>query len=172
MKDSSRGDFDKPLRSWAEGVPRGEFWALAAAAFLFNFGMSVFFFLYNLLMLDMGFKERSLGILASALALGSTAATIPMGVVAQRFGVKRVLITCLLLMALAFGVRVVLFWYPAQIAFAFLDGVLLSGWVVSVAPAVANAVEERKRLTAFSVIFAVGVATGSLGGFFGGNIPG
>ena len=171
-KDLSREGMEKLRRTWIEAVPLGEFWALVAAVFLFNFGMSVFFFLYNLFMLDLGFEERSLGVLASALALGSMVGTIPMGVVAQRFGVKRVLITCLLLMALAFGARVVLFWYPTQIAFAFLDGVLLSGWVVSVAPAVANAVEVRKRPVAFSVIFAVGVATGSLGGFIGGNMPG
>ena len=170
-KDSSLVRLEKLRRNWTEVVPRGEFWALVAAVFLFNFGMSVFFFLCNLFMLDLGFKERSLGVLASALALGSMVGTIPMGVVAQRFGVKRVLITCLLLMTVAFGARVVLYSYSAQNAFAFLDGVLLSGWVVSVAPAVACAVEERKRPIAFSVIFAVAVAAGSLGGLFGGNMP-
>ena len=49
---------------------------------------------------------------------------------------------------------------------------MLCGWVVSITPAVANVVEERKRPFAFSVLFAVAVATGSLGGFVGGNMPG
>ena len=159
-------------RWWTERAPHGEFWALVTAAFLFNFGVSIFFFLYNLLMLDLGFRERSLGALASALALGSMAGTIPMGMVARRFGLKKVLIVCLILLAAGFGARVFLFWYPAQLAFAFFDGVMLCGWVVSLSPAVANAVEERKRPFAFSVLFAVAVATGSLGGFIGGNMPG
>jgi predicted MFS family arabinose efflux permease len=159
-------------RWWTERAPEGEFWALVLAALLFNFGVSVFFFLYNLLMLDLGFRERSLGVLASAMALGSMAGTIPMGIIAQRFGLKRVLTVCLLLLAVGFGARVFLFWYPAQLAFAFFDGVMLCGWVVCISPAVANVVEEEKRPFAFSVLFAVAVATGSLGGAVGGNMPG
>lgn len=159
-------------RWWTERAPRGEFWALVIAALLFNFGVSVFFFLFNLFMLDLGYRERSLGVLASAMALGSMAGTIPMGMVARRAGPKKVLSTCLLLMAVAFGARVFLIWFPGQVAFAFFDGVMLCGWVVCLSPAVANVVEESKRPFAFSVLFAVAVATGSLGGFVGGNMPG
>jgi MFS family permease len=169
--DRQTGKLARLSHWWKERAPHGEFWAIVIAALLFNFGMSVFFFLYNLFMLDLGFREQSLGVLASALALGSMAGTIPMGMVARRFGLKKVLIICLLLMAAAFGARVFLFWYPAQIAFAFFDGVMLCGWVVCLSPAVANAVEESKRPFAFSLLFAVAVATGSLGGFVGGNMP-
>ena len=173
MNESQQiGNFARLGRWWTERAPHGEFWALVTAAFLFNAGVSVFFFLYNLLMLDLGFRERSLGGLASALALGSMAGTIPMGMVARRFGLKRVLIVCLLLLATGFGARVFLFWYPAQLALSFFDGVMLCGWVVSLSPAVANAVEERKRPFAFSVLFAVAVAMGSMGGLIGGNLPG
>jgi MFS family permease len=159
-------------RWWTEQVPRGEFWALVAATLFFNFGVSVFFFLYNIFMLGVGFREQSLGVLASAMALGSVVGTIPIGIVARRVGLKKVLTSCLLLMAAAFGARVFLFWFPGQVAFAFFDGVMLCGWVVCLSPAVANAVEEGKRPFAFSVLFAVAVATGSMGGFVGGNMPG
>ncbi|HEY4380705.1 MAG TPA: MFS transporter [Acidobacteriaceae bacterium] len=173
MNDSQQIDIPSRLgRWWTDRAPSGEFWALVVAAFLFNFGVSVFFFLYNLLMLDLGFRERSLGVLASALAFGSMAGTIPMGLAARRFGLKRVLMVCLVLLAAGFVARVFLFWYPAQLTFAFFDGVVLCGWVVALSPAVANVVEERKRPFAFSVLFAVAVATGSLGGFVGGNMPG
>jgi len=53
-------------RWWTERAPHGEFSALVMAARLFSFGVSVFFFLYNLLMLDLGFRERSLGALFMA----------------------------------------------------------------------------------------------------------
>src|ERR1035441_10623373 len=158
-------------RWWTDSAPQGEFWALVLAALLFNFGVSVFFFLYNLFMLDLRYREQSLGMSARALGTGSMTGTIPMGMVARRVGVKKVLIVCLVLMSVAFGARVFLFWYPAQIAFAFFDGVMLCGWVVCLSPAVANVVEERKRPFAFSVLFAVAVATGSLGGLVGGNMP-
>lgn len=173
MNDSPQiGILARLGRWWTERAPQGEFWALVGAALLFNVGVSIFFFLYNLLMLDLGFRERSLGVLASAMALGSMAGTIPMGIVAQRFGLKKVLTLCLILLAAAFGARVFLLWYPAQLAFAFFDGVMLCGWVVCLSPAVANVVEEEKRPFAFSVLFAVAVATGSLGGAIGGNMPG
>ena len=173
MTDSPQiGGLRRLGRWWTERAPQGEFWALVLAALLFNFGVSIFFFLYNLLMLDLGFRERALGVLASAMALGSMAGTIPMGIVAQRFGLKKVLTVCLMLLAVGFGARVFLFWYPAQLAFAFFDGVMLCGWVVCISPAVANVVEEEKRPFAFSVLFAVAVATGSLGGAVGGNMPG
>jgi MFS family permease len=172
VKDPNRvGILAQSGRWWTERAPQGEFWALVTSALLFNLGVSVFFFLYNLFMLDLGYRERSLGALASAMALGSMAGTIPMGMFARRFGLKNVLIVCLLLLAAALGARVFLFWYPAQLAFAFFDGVMLCGWVVSIAPAVAKAVDESRRPFAFSVLFAVAVATGSLGGFVGGNMP-
>jgi MFS family permease len=158
-------------RWWTDRAPRGEFWALAGAALLFTLGVSVFFFLYNLFLLDLGFRERSLGLLASSMALGSMAGTLPMGIAAQRFGLKRVLITCLLLMAAASSARVFLLWFPSQMAFAFFDGAMLCGWVVCLAPAVADVVEERKRPFAFSVLFSISVASGSLGGLIGGHLP-
>jgi predicted MFS family arabinose efflux permease len=157
---------------WKKSRPRGEFWVLAVATFFFNLGMSIFMFLYNLFMLDLGFREQSLGLLASAMALGSMAGTVPMAIVARRFGTKKVLMTCLLLISLAFGAKVYLLWYPAQAAFSFLDGVMLCGWVVCLSPAVASVVEEPKRPFAFSVLFAVAVGSCSLGGFLGGHMPG
>jgi predicted MFS family arabinose efflux permease len=166
------GIFSRLDRWWTERTLSGEFWALVVAVVFFNLGVSVFFFLYNLLMVDLGFRERSLGVLASAMALGSMAGTLPMGIIARRSGLKKVLTVCLLVLAAAFAGRVFLSWYPAQIAFAFVDGVMLCGWVVCLSPAVANAVEESKRPFAFSVLFAAAVATGSLGGFIGGNMPG
>ena len=146
-------------------------WTLAIAVLLFNVGMSIFFFLYNLFMLDLGYREGPLGVLTGALALGSMVGTIPMGMAAQRVGSRNVLVVCLLLLAVAFGARVFLFWYPVQIAFAFLDGVLLCGWVVCLSPAVAAVVDERRRPAAFSLLFATAIIAGALGGLLGGNMP-
>ena len=122
-------------------------------------------------MLDLGVREQSLGILTGAMALGSMAGTIPIGMLARRAGIKKVLIVCLLLLASAFCARVFLLQYSMQVVFAFIDGVMLCGWVVCLAPAVANVVEEHNRPFAFSILFAIAIGSGSLGGLVGGNLP-
>ena len=162
---------ERLTRTRLELLPSGEFWLLAITTFLFNLGVSVFMFLYNLLMLDLGFRERSLGIFASALALGGMAGTIPMGMVAGRLGLKRVLTTSLLLIGISYCARAFLIWPPAQVVFSFLDGLMLCGWVVCAAPAVAMVVEEERRPFAFSVIYASAIASQSLAGVIGGNMP-
>ena len=173
LPDLARGQRVARFRRWwMENAPRGEFWALVIATLLFNLGMSTFMFLYNLFLLDLGFREQSLGAFSSALALGGLAGTIPMGVLARRFGTKRILSICLLLMAAAYGAKACLLWYSAQLALSFLDGVMLCGWVVCLSPAVASAVEEHKRPFAFSVLYASAVGACSLGGFVGGHVPG
>src|ERR1700722_15180803 len=105
--------------------------------------MSIFMFLYNLFMLDLGFREQSLGVFSGAIALGAMTATIPMGMVARRFGTKKVLVICLVVMVLVYGMKACLLSYSVQVLFSFLDGVTLCGWVVCLSPTVAGIVEER-----------------------------
>src|SRR5205823_5599885 len=58
------------------------------AAALFNFGMTVFFMLYNLHLLKRGFHEDFLGPVATAVTIGSIAGTIPAGMFTTRFGLR------------------------------------------------------------------------------------
>jgi MFS family permease len=145
--------------------------ALLLATLMFNIGVSVYFFLYNLFMLNFGYRERALGFFTGAQLFGSFVGTVPCGMVAQRFGVKKVLSVCLFATALTMVMRVIVVWYPVQLVFAFVDGMTLSGWAVCLFPAIADAVEERRRPTVFSVAFAIAVVAASFGGFIGGNMP-
>ena len=66
------------LRWWWSGRDIDpQFLVFLAAASLFNFGLSVFFLLYNLFLLQRGFHEDFLGAIASATGLGSITGTIP-----------------------------------------------------------------------------------------------
>ena len=56
--------------------------------------MYVFFLLYNLYLLDRGFKKNFLGILTSAVTPGGVAGTLPAGVLIQRLGLRRALLVC------------------------------------------------------------------------------
>jgi MFS family permease len=158
-------------RWWTERAPAGSFWALVLATLLFNVGTSAFLFLYNLFLLDLGFHEQLLGITASATALGSMAGTIPAGILARRFGLKRVLLASLILSAGSFAARACFLSYSIQVTLSFLSGVALCGWAVCLFPAVANVVQEVRRPFAFSILFASAIASCSLGGLAGAVIP-
>ena len=47
------------------------FWTFFAAAFFFDFGFAVYFFLFNLYLLDLRFSDRDIGIIGGAFTLGS-----------------------------------------------------------------------------------------------------
>ena len=51
------------------------FWVFFAVAFFFDFGFSVYFFLFNLYLLDFHFNERIIGFVGGALTLGSVVGT-------------------------------------------------------------------------------------------------
>ena len=66
--------------------PPVKLWIFLLAASLFNVGLSVFFLLYNLYLLDLGFDESFLGILWGTMTVGSICGTMPAGWLASRWG--------------------------------------------------------------------------------------
>jgi MFS family permease len=161
------------LRWWWAGkeLDRG-FWTFFSAAFCFNLGGFVFFFLYNLYMLDRGASEKLLGWVTGALAMGSLAGTIPAGLLAQRFGLRKTLLLCFSAVPILAALRTVMVSALSQLALAFLTGAAMSIWAVSISPALAQLTNEKNRPFAFSVVFSSGIGVGVLGGLFGGALPG
>ena len=64
------------------------------AAFFFDFGVGLYFFLFNLFLLNLRFDERAMGIIAGALTMGNVVGTIPVGIVARRIGLQKLLLFC------------------------------------------------------------------------------
>jgi MFS family permease len=149
-----------------------EFWTFLAACLLFDFGMFIFFFLYNLYLLDQGFKESFLGLVASALAVGRIAGSLPAGIVAQRFGLRKTLLLCFTLMSLVSVFRSLLALEAPLLVLAFLSGAVWTIWAVSISPAVAQLTKQQNRPLGFSMVFSSGIAVGILGGQAGGRLPG
>ncbi len=69
-------------------------------SFLFDTGMFVFFFLYNLYLLDCGFNEKFLGLVTSAMAVGGIVGTIPAGIMGPGLGLRRRILLCLTLVTI------------------------------------------------------------------------
>jgi predicted MFS family arabinose efflux permease len=146
------------------------YWIFFSAAFFFDAGFAVYYFLFNLFLLDCGYHERQIGWIGGSLTLGSVVGTLPAGVLIRRFGIERAL-KCLFVAApLMHVLRVVWIWEPAQIGLAFLSGLVMSGWGVCFLPAVARLTTEKNRTAAFSLIFSVSVGTSMLGGLVCGYL--
>jgi MFS family permease len=148
-----------------------QFWMFLVVAFFFDVGQSVFFLLFNLYLLDRGFDERLIGRVTSALAVGSLAGTIPAGLAAQRFGLRRTLLTCLVLLSLVSAIRILVVRETGQIGLAFLAGAFISVWAVCLVPAIAQLTSESNRPLGFSLVLSSGIAEAGLGGLLGGALP-
>jgi MFS family permease len=158
------------MRSFPGQFSRG-FWIFFAAAFFFDFGFGLFFFLFNLYLTDLHFNERILGILTGTLTLGNVIGTIPITILARRFGLQKLLLFCFIAAPLICVVRTFVLWMPAQIGLAFFTGIALSSWPICFSPAIAKFTNEQNRVTGFSITFATGIGLGTLAGVAGGYLP-
>jgi MFS family permease len=142
-----------------------------AAAFFFDAGFAIYFFLFNLYLLDHHFSDRSIGLIGGAMTLGSLVGILPAGVLARRIGVRPLLAFCFVAAPLAGVLRTVWMWEPAQIGLGFLAGIAMCGWGVCYLPAVARLTTPVNRTSAYSLIFSASVATSMLGGIVCGYLP-
>ena len=157
---------------WSSKELGADFLTFLAVAFLFNFGMYVFFFLYNLHLLDLGFKENFLGMIASAMTIGSVAGTVPAGILVQRLGLRRTLLVFLTLISAISALRSVVVSEASLLVLAFLAGSVSVIWAVALLPAIAQLTNEKNRPIGFSLVFFLGISVGILGGQVGGRLPG
>jgi MFS family permease len=166
----------KPMRWLGSFLPEEKlslgFWIFFAAAFFFDLGFGLYFFLFNLFLANSHFNEKFLGLATGAFTLGSVAGTIPIGLAVRRWGLRPVLLFGFVATPCIGILRALILWAPAQIGLSFLCGVALSCWPVCFAPTVARLTSEKNRVSAFSIVFATGIGTGTLAGLAGGYLPG
>lgn len=163
---------DRLRSSWSAQSLSRQFWIFFLAAFFFDLGFGLYFFLFNLFLINRHFDERQIGIISSALTLGSLCGTIPVSILVRRFGLQKLLLFCFVAVPVVSIFRTYFLWAPAQVGLGFLTGVALSSWPVCFAPSIAKLTTERNRVFAFSISFATGIGTGTLAGLAGGWLPG
>lgn len=158
--------------SWLREKSLGKsFWVFFTAAFFFDFGFAIYFFLFNLYLLDMHFSLRAIGLIGSAMMLGSVSATLPAGFLARKTGVKPLLIVCFVAAPVLGILRAISTSEFTQIVLAFFAGLSMCLWGVCFLPLVARLTTEYNRASAFSLIFAVSIGTSALGGLLCGYLP-
>jgi MFS family permease len=146
------------------------YWIFFAAAFFFDAGFSIYFFLFNLYLLDRHFNERAMGWIGGAMTLGSLVGTLPAGALARRIGLRPLLIFLFISAPVLNACRALWIWEPAQISLAFLAGLAMSCWGVCFLSGIARFTTEQSRTAAFSLIFSASVGTSMLGGIVCGYL--
>jgi predicted MFS family arabinose efflux permease len=157
--------FWRDPRAWFRRKNLGHgYWVFFSAAFFYDAGFSIYFFLFNLYLFDRGFNERTMGWIGGAMTVGSLVGTLPVGALARRIALRPLLAMIFVASAATNALRTVWVWEPAQIGLAFLTGLAMCGWGVCYLPAVARLTNERNRTSGFSLIFSVSIGTAMLGG--------
>lgn len=149
----------------------GAFWTFFAAALLYDFGFGLYFFLFNLFLANLHYKENILGLVTGALTIGNVVGSIPISMLAKRIGLQKTLLLGFIASPMICILRTFLLWMPAQIGLAFLAGFALSSWTVCFSPTVASLTNKENRVSGFSIVFATGIGTGTLAGLVGGYLP-
>jgi MFS family permease len=152
-----------------KNLSRG-YWVFFSAAFFFDTGFAIYFFLFNLYLLDYRFNERAIGWIGGAMTLGSLLGTLPAGALAQRISLRPLLIALFVTAPLVNAMRALWVWEPAQIGLAFLAGLAMSSWGVCFFPMVARLTSGKNRTAAFSLICSASVGASILGGIVSGYL--
>ena len=140
--------------------------------FFFDFGLSIYFFFFNLFLNHRGYSEAQLGLLTGATAAGNLAGALPAGWLIERWGMRNTLIAAILAAPAVLCLRSLSPSLSLQIALAFLAGLALCLWAVSKSPIVAAITGERERPLAFSLVFSLGIGLGAAGALAGSRMPG
>jgi MFS family permease len=170
-KEAGVSFWRRPLGWFAENNFCREFWIYFSAVFFFDAGFCIYFFLFNLYLLDLHFNEQTMGLIGGATTLGSVVATLPAGVLVKKIGVRPMLVFCYLAAPLTCAIRAVWMWQPAQLSMAFLSGAALSAGGVCYLTTVARLTNEKNRTAAFSLVLSASLGTSALGGIVCGYLP-
>ncbi|MBI4380781.1 MAG: hypothetical protein HY574_06285 [candidate division NC10 bacterium] len=160
------------LSGWSFSGLSGAFWVFLVASCLFTFGVFVFVLLYNLYLLDRGFREDFLGLVTSAMTAGNIVGTLFVVAATRRLGLKRLLLLCFAGMAAVSAGRALVVGQAALLGWAFLWGVTFAFWAISIPVIVAQLTSAELRPVGFSAYLASVIGIGILADAVGGWLPG
>ena len=158
-------------RMRSSGLSRG-YWLFLGASSFFVLGMLIYVLLYNLYLLDLGFREDFVGQVSSASTAGMVAAILPATALARRWGLGKMLFVSFASVGAISAVRVLVTGRTPLLALALASGAAFSLYVVSLAPAIARLTSDKARAAGFSISTSSSIALGIFGGWLGGHMPG
>jgi MFS family permease len=158
--------------AWRRLDLSSEFWSFFVASAYYDFGFFIFFLLFNLYLLKLGYTESFLGLVSACMMAGSVVGSVPAGIAIQRLGLRDSMIACFSIIPCLAAILAAGLPAPLLLGCAFLYGAVSVLWAVLQAPAVAELTSVRNRGAGFGIICSSGIAIGVLGGGVGGRLPG
>ncbi|HEV2326588.1 MAG TPA: MFS transporter [Terracidiphilus sp.] len=161
----SLSDVTKAASPWLRRYRLGHrgYWLFFIAALLWDAGFGVYFFLFNLYLLDFHLNERTIGLVNGALSLGLITGMFPAVMLARRIGARRVLIWGFLAASVLGVLRAIFVWQQAAIVLAFFAGIVMCVWPVLFLPVTASLTSEDNRAAATGLIFSIGIGATACG---------
>lgn len=133
--------------------------------------MFIFVLLYNLYLLDIGYKEDFLGFISSASTTGNIAGTFGALILTRRIGLQRSVVVCIAGTAIVAVLRSLVFTKAALLGLAFFAGLFFALWAISITVIIAQTTTASVRPFAFSVYLATVIGIGIVADPVGGHLP-
>ncbi|WP_048601286.1 MFS transporter [Rubeoparvulum massiliense] len=136
--------------------------------FLYQTGMAIYTIIYNLYIQALGYSNTVAGSIVSYQSLASALILIPIGMLSDRIGRKKILVIGGWLVAASFIFRAVIEQESSLLIFAFMTGIFSAFVVVPSIPLLAENSRIEQRAMLFSYNFAIVMVAQVLGNLVGG----
>jgi predicted MFS family arabinose efflux permease len=161
------------LREYAAEVlgsgrnPRLYLWGML----LFGLGQSIFSLLFNLYLRSLGVSDSTIGQILSKISLGAAVAALPAAFLFRRFPARTLLAVAAALAALGTVLQSALTAPELLLTVAFLSGMVLTVFRLSIAPVIMREGAPSARPFLFSASFSVFFLSAIVGSAVGGALP-
>jgi MFS family permease len=139
--------------------------------FLCGLGQSIFSLLFNLYLRELGLGDAAIGQILSKVSLGAAVAALPVAFLLRRFSSRSVLVVAGGLTAATYLLQGTLVAPELLLLAAFLSGMVVTTFRLSIAPVVMREVSPRLRPYLFSASFTVLFLAAIVGSALGGFLP-
>ncbi len=139
--------------------------------FLAGLGQSIFALLFNLYLRSLGLSDSVIGQILSKVSLGAAVAALPAAFLFQRFPARTILVAAGSLAALGCALQAVLTAPELLLLAAFVSGMVLTLFRLSIAPVVMRETAPSARPFLFSATFGVFFLSAIVGSVVGGALP-
>jgi predicted MFS family arabinose efflux permease len=139
--------------------------------FLFGLGQSVFSLIFNLYLRTLGLSDSEIGQILSKVSIGAAVAAIPAAFLFRRFRARTLLVLAAALTAAGYVLQATLTAPELLLLVAFVTGMVLTLFRLSIAPVVMRESGVEARPFLFSASFGVIFASAIVGSVVGGALP-
>ncbi len=139
--------------------------------FLCGLGQSIFSLLFNLYLRELGLNDAGIGQILSKVSLGAAVAALPIAFFFRRVSARAMLVAAGALTAITYLLQGTLIAPELLLLAAFLSGMVVTTFRLSVAPVVMREVPKALRPYLFSAAFTVLFSAAIVGSMLGGILP-